>query len=59
MTTEIAYRAGQLVSMGVMPKRLQKFLNVIDQNYIGDITIVPDFGLEDYFRCGQLVFLLP
>jgi len=45
---EVNHRITQLSEIGLLPRLFNTLLNVLDQNYSGDINIVPDLGLYDY-----------
>lgn len=49
--TELQFRLGQLSSLGVFPNVTRTLQAVLSQQYTGDITIVPDIGVNEYLRC--------
>ncbi|KAG0379888.1 hypothetical protein BGX24_011211 [Mortierella sp. AD032] len=46
--SELQHRMNQLSILGVMPGLIQKVQAIMAQRYYGDITIVPDLGVDDY-----------
>lgn len=46
--SELHHRCGQLADLGLLPKNLEDFSNIISQSYYGDVTIVPCLEMEDY-----------
>jgi len=47
---EISHRILQVAQLGIMPKAFNMVLNVVMQDYHGDINIVPNLGLYDYLN---------
>ncbi|KAF9910969.1 hypothetical protein EC991_005144 [Linnemannia zychae] len=48
--SELQHRMNQLSILGVMPGLIQKVQAIMAQRYYGDITIVPDLGIDDYLN---------
>ncbi|KAF9155891.1 hypothetical protein BG015_008140 [Linnemannia schmuckeri] len=48
--SEVQHRMNQLSILGVMPGLIQKVQAIMAQRYYGDITIVPDLGVDDYLN---------
>ncbi|KAG0219392.1 acyl transferase/acyl hydrolase/lysophospholipase [Mortierella sp. GBAus27b] len=48
--SEMQHRMNQLSILGVMPELFHKVQAIMSQRYYGDITIVPDFGIDDYLN---------
>ncbi|KAK3822233.1 MAG: hypothetical protein JOS17DRAFT_754163 [Linnemannia elongata] len=48
--SEVQHRMNQLSILGVMPGLIQKVQAIMAQRYYGDITIVPDLGVDDYMN---------
>ncbi|KAF9951061.1 hypothetical protein BGZ65_006214, partial [Modicella reniformis] len=48
--SELQHRMNQLSILGVMPELIHKVQAIVSQRYYGDITIVPDFGIDDYLK---------
>lgn len=48
LATELEYRLRQLGSIGVFSRLFTKLANLFNQEYEGDITIVPDIDFSDY-----------
>ncbi|KAG0285301.1 hypothetical protein BGZ96_010421 [Linnemannia gamsii] len=48
--SEVQHRMNQLSILGVMPGLIQKVQAIMSQRYYGDITIVPDLGVDDYLN---------
>ncbi|KAG0019399.1 hypothetical protein BGZ81_009748 [Podila clonocystis] len=48
--SELQHRMNQLSLLGVMPGLIHKVQAIMSQRYYGDITIVPDMGMEDYLN---------
>ncbi|KAF9210560.1 hypothetical protein BGZ59_009287, partial [Podila verticillata] len=48
--SELQHRMNQLSLLGVMPGLIHKVQAIMSQRYYGDITIVPDMGVEDYLN---------
>ncbi|KAF8946135.1 hypothetical protein BGZ47_001205 [Haplosporangium gracile] len=48
--SEVQHRMNQLSILGVMPGLIQKVQAIMAQRYYGDITIVPDLGVDDYLK---------
>ncbi|KAF9366698.1 hypothetical protein BGX34_010373 [Mortierella sp. NVP85] len=48
--SEIQHRMNQLSILGIMPELIHKVQAIMSQRYYGDITIVPDFGVDDYLN---------
>ncbi|KAG0060512.1 hypothetical protein BGZ89_012207 [Linnemannia elongata] len=48
--SELQHRMNQLSILGVMPGLMQKVQAIMAQRYYGDITIVPDLGVDDYLN---------
>ncbi|KAI8071607.1 putative esterase of the alpha-beta hydrolase superfamily [Gongronella butleri] len=46
---EIQHRCAQLTELGIMPSMFSKIHSIMSQKYTGDITIVPDIGIADFF----------
>ncbi|KAG0207074.1 hypothetical protein BGX28_001617 [Mortierella sp. GBA30] len=46
--SEMQHRLNQLSLLGIMPGLIQKTQAMLSQRYYGDITIVPDLGVDDY-----------
>ena len=45
--SEVKHRITQIASIGLIPKRLSLLANVVLQEYLGNITILPNVGLTD------------
>ncbi|KAF9273661.1 hypothetical protein BGZ68_001325 [Mortierella alpina] len=48
--SEMQHRLNQFALLGVMPGLIQKTQAMLSQRYYGDITIVPDLGVDDYMK---------
>ncbi|KAG9061633.1 hypothetical protein KI688_007214 [Linnemannia hyalina] len=48
--SEVQHRMNQLSILGVMPGLIQKVQAIMAQRYYGDITIVPNLGVDDYMN---------
>ncbi|KAG0348132.1 hypothetical protein BG005_011724, partial [Podila minutissima] len=48
--SELQHRMNQISLLGVMPHLIHKVQAIMSQRYYGDITIVPDMGMEDYLN---------
>ncbi|KAI8601247.1 acyl transferase/acyl hydrolase/lysophospholipase [Dissophora ornata] len=48
--SELQHRMNQLSLLGVMPELINKVQAIMSQRYYGDITIVPDLGVDDYLN---------
>ncbi|KAF9949630.1 hypothetical protein BGZ72_008607 [Mortierella alpina] len=48
--SEMQHRLNQFSLLGVMPGLIQKTQAMLSQRYYGDITIVPDLGVDDYMK---------
>ncbi|KAF9542678.1 hypothetical protein EC957_001733 [Mortierella hygrophila] len=48
--SELQHRMNQLSILGVMPGLIQKVQAIMAQRYYGDITIVPNLGVDDYMN---------
>ncbi|KAG0323811.1 hypothetical protein BGZ99_002481, partial [Dissophora globulifera] len=48
--SELQHRMNQLSILGVMPELIHKVQAIMSQRYYGDITIVPDLGVDDYLN---------
>ncbi|KAF9571910.1 hypothetical protein EC968_010563 [Mortierella alpina] len=48
--SEVQHRLNQLSLLGIMPGVIQKTQAMLSQRYYGDITIVPDLGVDDYLK---------
>jgi predicted acylesterase/phospholipase RssA len=48
MLSEVRHRASQMAY--IFPSAVTKFLNLLTQSYVGDITIWPKPKLSDYLR---------
>lgn len=47
--SELDLRFSQMIEMGIAPTFLHRCLMVIRQNYVGHVTIVPQWQWRDYF----------
>ncbi|KAG0360782.1 hypothetical protein BGZ54_009389 [Gamsiella multidivaricata] len=47
---ELQHRMNQMSILGIMPELIQKVQAIMSQRYYGDITIVPDLGIDDYLN---------
>lgn len=47
--SEIKHRVTQLAQLGLIPPMLNMIHPLITQKYVGDITIIPEITLTDYF----------
>jgi hypothetical protein len=49
---QITYRLDQLTKWGWLPASMANMRTVLNQKYVGHITIMPDVTNQDYLRCG-------
>ncbi|KAI9033022.1 acyl transferase/acyl hydrolase/lysophospholipase [Hyaloraphidium curvatum] len=50
MQNELSHRLGQLADLGVWPRLMTRTIGLLKQRYTGDVTIVPEAGISDYFK---------
>ncbi|GJJ73529.1 TAG lipase / steryl ester hydrolase / phospholipase A2 / LPA acyltransferase [Entomortierella parvispora] len=48
--SELQHRMNQMTMLGIMPGLIQKTQAIMSQRYYGDITIVPNLGVDDYLN---------
>ncbi|KAF9405262.1 hypothetical protein BGZ94_003668 [Podila epigama] len=48
--SELQHRLNQMSLLGITPGLIHKAQAIMSQRYYGDITIVPDMGVEDYIN---------
>lgn len=48
--SEIKHRLSQIASLGLIPRRLSLLINVVMQEYFGNINILPNIGFNDITR---------
>eukprot|EP00127_Corallochytrium_limacisporum_P002986 Clim_evm33s144 gene=Clim_evmTU33s144 len=53
ISAEYRHRFSQLYNLGVFPKFIKLYHDLLDQKYDGDITIMPDVGPGDYSWAGR------
>jgi len=48
--SELQHRVNQLARIGIVPKAVSRYFNLITQTYSGNVTLFPKANLNDYFN---------